>query len=272
MDPALPDVDLAERFGIGKYPLLAKGSFGKILLEIYGQSREKAYYLLIQQQIARAVSILDEWLPFHGTCSIIIRVIETDEIPANYSYASPQRDGCSYEDLIFLPKDTARWDTAIGPFGVQSTLHETAHALLHASYRPPWFEEGLCDYLSYLYLSGPWPEQADRMLKEAEKAFADEGAAQRVWSFDPPYAITVMEETIRQMKIEGKDNATIVAFIKDYWRDFDRVYAYAFGVIHTIAKKKGRVELQCLIKRYYDGSISAEELNRIGQAAIRGSQ
>lgn len=171
--------------------------------------------------------------------NIQLVIVPSQEEPDNYIYKPPHR---LFTDLVCLPDGPGNTTERVLCDLSTKEPHELFHEVSRSTMVKPgkltcagWFNEGMADYIAYLYPVSDCPPEIKPVL--ALKDFADYNIRGKLWGFCPGCEFHEVAEKLT------KDE------IKEFWRSIDQGYATAFGAFLYIEIKIGRKETLSVMRQ-----------------------
>jgi len=172
--------------------------------------------------------------------NIQLVILPSKEQPDNYIYKPPRS---LFTDLVFLPDGPGNTTERVLCALSASEPHELFHKVSRSTMVQPgkvtgagWFNEGIADYMAYLYPVSDCPSQMDPVL--ALNDFADHNIRSKLWGFCPGCEIAKMGE-----KKLTKDPS------KEFWKHIDKGYSAALGAFLYLEIRLGRKKTLSVIRQ-----------------------
>lgn len=245
-----------------KLPLQMKHEGESYNLRIYAKEDHPGLFKLLQGAYEEGFISLHGFFPLASKLEVICRVIPVDPLPENYSVALADATPGARDHILILYGKPDQWEAA-ALRDTGSEIHEIGHMFMDPKSYIPWFEEGLCEHLEYLYQVKILLQSEEAADREWASIKNDQALRESIWKFQPWDEIQTINNTMMLMKKQRAAQEDIAAYYKSSWTAFDLRYRYSWGVIKGMVEHYGREKFAEILERYRAGSIRADELQRL---------
>lgn len=253
-----------------------------IIIEVYSYINYEFLFEEIHKSFDNSFNILDEYLNFsteilkNKKIKWKIYLCQWDYKIKNFKIKWKNENKNEFlilKNVIFLYDNKDKWKEDI-KLSIAYLSHELSHNyFIYWEKRKrlkliSWFEEGFAEFIRYKCIENEIEEKAILALKELEKIKKDKKLRKNVWEFKVLKLMRKYKLKLFFMKISFQSKQYIQNYILSFWRNYDNLYLFSFGIIKTMEEYYGKEKFKEILKMYRDG-IEKEKLKKMAEEAIK---